>query len=161
QTRSLLATHADKLSVDQIASLSATQISTTSVVGATNGLRFDLSWDSSVTDAPAGFRSAAIAAAADLTANLSTNTTVSLGVGYGEVNGSPVSPGAAAQSVSLITGVTYSALRSALQANSGNSTTQTTAAASLGALDPTGGGSFVVSAAQAKALGLSNGSSTP
>jgi len=161
QTRSLLATHADKLSVDQISSLSGTQVATTSVVGATNGLRFELNWDASVSDAPAGFRSAAIAAAAELSANLSNNTTVSLQLGYGEVHGSAISPGAAASTESRMTGVTYSALRGALQAYSGNSSVQATAAASIGASDPTSGGSFAVSTAQARALGLGGGSSGP
>ena len=51
---------------------------------------------------------------------------------------------------------TYAAMKSALAADS-KSANDATAVANLPATDPTGGGSFIVSTAEAKALGLSSG----
>jgi hypothetical protein len=159
QTSSLLANQADKLSVAQISSFSAAQLGSTNLVGAADGLQFNLSWAPSVANAPAGYRNAAIAAAAGLSAELGNKVVVNLRIGYGEVAGSPVASGAAAQSGTYMTTVSYSSLYSALQRNSGNSTIQAAAAASLGASDPTNGGTFRISTAEAKALGLTGASS--
>jgi hypothetical protein len=59
----------------------------------------------------------------------------------------------------LYEGVGYSALHSALDADAGNSSYQTTADASLSASNPTSG-SFAISTANAKGLGLSGASSS-
>jgi hypothetical protein len=158
QTASLLATQANSLSVAQISTFTDKQLSTTTVVGATNGLQFNLSWGSSTANAPAGFRNAVVAAAAGLSNQFGNNTVVNIQVGYGEVAGSPVSPGAAAQSVSYARGVSYSALATAILGYAGNSAVQGTAAASLSGSDPTSGGSFAITTAEAKALGI-NGAS--
>ena len=80
-------------------------------------------------------------------------------IGYGEVGGNPIAPSAAAQSGTFYDGVSYSALKSALQSEAGNSSYQATAAASLSASNPTNGGSFQISTADAKALGLIGASS--
>jgi hypothetical protein len=56
--------------------------------------------------------------------------------------------------------VSYSALKGALQAESGNSSYQATAAASLSASNPTNGGTFEVSKANAKGLGLTGADSS-
>jgi hypothetical protein len=154
QTASLLANQANNLSVTQISSFSAAQLSTTALVGAAGGLQFNLGWDSSVAQAPAGFRNAVIAAAAGLSANFASKAVVNIQIGYGEVAGSPISPYAAAESGSYMIGVGYSTLYGALQKDAGNSTIQAAADASLSAANPTSGGSFEVSTAEAKALGL-------
>jgi hypothetical protein len=159
QTAALLASQANNLSVAQISVFSATQLSTTTLVGAAGGLRFNLSWDSSVGSAPAGFRNAAIAAAAGLAATFSNNVVVNIQMGYGEVGGNPISAGAAAQSGTYLNGYNYTTVYAALQNDSNNSSIQATADASLSTSDPTSGGSFAVSRAQQKALGLSGASS--
>jgi len=159
QTASLLANQADKLSVAQISNFSATQLATTTLVGAAGGLQFNLSWAASAANAPAGYRNAAIAAAAGLSADFSTKAVVNLQIGYGEVAGGAIPANAAAESGSYTTTVSYSALRAALQKNAGNSAIQATAAASLSQTNPTNG-TLKISVAEAKALGLV-ASSTP
>src|SRR5262249_23517306 len=124
QTASLLANQADKLSVAQISSLSASQLSTTMLVGAANGLRFNLSWRSSVANAPAGYRNAAIAAAAGLSANFSNKVVVNVQIGDGEVAGHAIPTGNAAESASYLNSVSYSGLYAALQKDASNSTIQ-------------------------------------
>src|SRR5262249_31179695 len=76
----------------------------------------------------------------------------------GEIAGSSVPSSAAAESGSYIASVGYSALYSALQADAGHSSVQATADASLSASNPTSG-SFALTTANAKALGLAGASS--
>ena len=159
QTASLLANEANNLSIAQISTFTASQLSTTTLVGAAGGLQFNLSWDAKVANAPAGYRNAAIAAAAGLSATFSNHVVLNIQIGYGEVNGTAVSSGDAAQSEGIYSSVSYSSLYTALQADSGNSTVQTTADQSLSATNPTSG-TFDVSSANAKALGLAGASSS-
>jgi hypothetical protein len=159
QTAALLANHADAMSITQISSFSNSQLSTTTLVGATGGLQFNFTWDSSVNNAPTGYRNAVVAAAAGLSAVFSNNVTLNIQVGYGEVGGGQIAPGAAAENESFLTSASYSSIRSALQAQASNSSFQTTSAASLGAGNPTGG-SFELTTAEAKALGLVSASSS-
>jgi hypothetical protein len=128
------------------------------MVGAAGGLQFNLSWAPSVAGAPAGYRNAVVAAAAGLSAIFSNNVVLNIQVGYGEVAGSSIPPSAAAESGTYYQGVSYSALRSALLADAGHSSYQATADASLSATNPTSG-SFEISSANAKALGLAGASS--
>jgi hypothetical protein len=80
--------------------------------------------------------------------------TINLDVGYGEVDGLTLGSNAAGQSLTYLDGpLTYSQVTSTLAADA-TSANDDTAVASLGATDPTNGGNFVVSTAQAKALGL-------
>jgi hypothetical protein len=159
QTAALLATQANNLSIAQISSFATSQLSTTTLVGAANGLQFNFSWDASVGTAPTGFRNAVVAAAAGLAADFSNKVTVNIATGYGEVDGSPVDAGAVAETGFYSSHVAYATLLAALQADAGNSSVQTTADASLSASNPTSGGTFAVSTAEAKALGLSGASS--
>ncbi len=160
QTASLLANQADNLSIAQISTFSNSQLSTTTLVGAAGGLQFNLSWASSVGSAPTGYRNAVIAAAAGLSAIFSNNVVLNIQVGYSEVDGSAISADDAAESAGFYGSVNYSALDSALQADAGNSTYQATADASLSASNPTSGGTFAISSANAKALGLNGASSS-
>src|SRR5262249_41671536 len=97
QTAALLAGQANNLSIAQISSFTTSQLPPTTVVGAANGLQFNFSWDSSVGSAPTGFRNAVVAAAAGLAADFSNRVVVNIEMGYGEVDGSPVDQGAAAE----------------------------------------------------------------
>jgi hypothetical protein len=63
------------------------------LVGAAGGLQIDLIWDSSVSSAPSGFESAAIAAATEYTTMFSNPETITINVGYGEVGGSAIDAG--------------------------------------------------------------------
>jgi hypothetical protein len=158
QTASLLAYRGGSLSVDQISSFSAAQLATTTLVGSANGLQFNLSWGASAGNAPAGFKNAVIAAAAGLATEFSNKVVLNIQVGYGEVGGQPISPGAAAESGTYSAGVSYTALTNAIKSYAGNSTVQAAAAAHLASSNPTGG-TFAVSRAEAKALGLAGTSS--
>jgi hypothetical protein len=118
-------------------------------------MQINLIDDASVSAAPAGFTTA-IASAAQFLDNLVTNPiTVSILVGWGEDDngtypiGSNLSLGGALAGIAL----TYSQLRSDLVANVSTAVGQF-ALASLPMADPTNGGSFFVSNAEAKALGL-------
>ena len=160
QTASLLANQANNLTIAQIAVFSASQLSDTNLVGAAGGLQFNLGWDFSVNNAPSGYRNAVIAAAAGLAADFSNNVVLNLQIGYGEVGGDLIAQGNAAESETFYDSVSYSALKNALQADSGNSSYQATADASLSASNPTNGGTFAISTADAKALGVEGASSS-
>ena len=95
-----------------------------------------------------------IAAAAGLSAVFSNNVVLNVQIGYGELDGSSLSPSDAAESAGLYGSTSYAAIKSALDADAGNSTYQATADASLSASNPTNGGSFELSSANAKGLGL-------
>lgn len=63
-------------------------------IGAVGGLQIDLQWDSSVASAPPGFEQAVMAAATLFTNQYpSKPVLVVIAVGYGEVNGTPLSSG--------------------------------------------------------------------
>jgi hypothetical protein len=160
QTASLLGSQADKLSIAQISAFTTAQLGASTLVGVTGGgLQFNLNWAGSAASAPAGLRNAAIAAAAGLATNFSSNVVVNVKIGYGEVFGRPIPPGAGAESSSSTVSVGYSQLYNALQNKAGNSAIQATAAASLSATNPINGGTFSISTAEAKALGILNASS--
>ena len=82
----------------------------------------------------------------------SNDITVTLGFGWGEVNGTPLPDDAAASTQSTGTLESYAALRQAL-ANSPARVAQVTAAA-LPSQNPTSGGQFVLTTALKKATGL-------
>ena len=114
-------------------------------------LTINLSFDASVNAAPAGFKSAVLAAAQFFENTFVNPVTVNIAVGYGEIAGYSLA-GALGESDSFLYGSSYSQLAAALSAAS------PAAAASLPAADPTGGGQFYLTTAEAKALGLAGNS---
>ena len=127
------------------------------LVGSVGGLQIDLVWDTSVASAPSGFKSAAIAAATLYTTDFSNPETITIDVGYGEVGGSALYSGNLAQSRFYGTYETYASVHSALLGDAGSSSYQAQADSTLGSTDPTNGGNFFVTTAEAKALGLMTG----
>ena len=127
------------------------------LVGAVGGLQINLIWDASVSNAPAGFKSAAIAAATEYTTMFSNPATITIDVGYGEVGGATIYSGNLAQSMFYGTYENYASVRSALLGDAGSSSYQAQADSTLPLTDPTNGGKFFVSTAQAKALGQMTG----
>jgi hypothetical protein len=118
------------------------------------GLNFNVTFDSSVNSAPVGFTSAFNTAIQILQSTYNDNITINMNVGFGEINGNPLSPGNLGQSSTFQQGFfTYNQIRTALT-NDATSATDATAVAHLPAADPTGGANFVMSNAEAKALGL-------
>ena len=154
QVSTLLANRAPVLSSAQIAGFTTAQLASTSLVGSSTGLQFSLNWDSHTSGAPNGFRNAVVTAAANMASSFSNHAVINIQVGYGEINGSALSAGSAAESSSTGNYFSYAAVTTALKSDAGNSTYQATADASLAATDPTKGGQFYVSSASQKALGL-------
>ncbi len=112
------------------------------------GLIINVTYDSSVDGAPSGFKAAIAAAVFELESLFTNKITVTIAVGFGEVSG--ISFGAAALGYSLggKTLTSYAAVRAALPLYA------------LPATDPTNGGAFYVSNANARALGITPDSST-
>jgi hypothetical protein len=125
------------------------------LVGASSGLQFDLVWDSSVAKAPAGFKSAAIAAASYYSNMFSNPVTIEIDVGWGEVSGSPILAGNVSESMQSLDYFQYSDILPALQEDASGYAAQ--ANSTLPASDPFGATFYCVPTGEAAALGLDTG----
>jgi len=123
-------------------------------------LVFDVTYDASVASAPAGFVPAFNDAINFYQTTFTDPISITINVGWGVIgtSGIPVAPQDVADSSAstALPPFTYSQVRNALIADS-TSPDDAIAVASLPAVDPTGGGSFQMSTAEAKALGLPPG----
>jgi hypothetical protein len=118
---------------------------------------FNVSYDASVAGAPAGFIPAFNTAIQFFQNSFVDPITINLNVGWGEINGGAINPAFIAQSLTNQQGnFTYSQVRNAL-INDARSSADGAAVSTLPLSDPTGGRSFVMSNAEAKAVGLLNG----
>lgn len=124
---------------------------------ASSSFLINVTYDSSVNSAPAGFKTAITAAVQYLESQFSDPVTININVGFGEVDGQPLGAGALGESLTYLSSYSYSQLTTALRADA-KTATDTTAIASLPASSPTGG-TFWSSTAEAKALGLAGASS--
>ena len=117
-------------------------------------LVFDVTYDASVGMAPAAFQTA-FQDAIDLYQTTYTDPiTIHINVGWGEIDGNPLSPGNLGQSrTNQPANFTYSQVRNALLSDA-QSAADSHAVSTLGVTDPTGGRVFRMSNAEAKALGL-------
>lgn len=118
-------------------------------------MQLNLIYDSSVANAPPIFKIDMAYVAQQLDALITNPITVNIGVSYGEYLGTPL-PGIGShggRGTAQWDYVTYAQLKGYLQA-SASSTADATSIANLPATDPTGGGLFLISAAQEKAWGL-------
>ena len=132
----------------------------------------NLVYDASMSSAPVGFTAVLDSIVSFFQTNFKDPVTVNIAVGYGEVNGqalsqaeldegpsgSPLSAGALGSSVSYLTSVSYSQIRTALAADA-SSSDDASAVGSLPVSDPTDGGVYWMTTAEAKALGLRPASS--
>jgi hypothetical protein len=119
-----------------------------------SALTFNLTYDSSTVGAPAGFFTAFQYAINFYQSNYNDPVTINLQVGWGKINGGNLNPGNLGQSSTFQPGLkTYAQIRAALVADA-KSADDAQAVAHLPATDPTGGATFVMSNAEAKALGL-------
>jgi len=120
----------------------------------------DLQFDADATAAPQSFRDGMLGAAAMLSAHMSDNITVNIGVSYGTFNGSAL-PNQNTSEGNIGSGgdgsgygISYSDLRTAL-ANDATTSEDNTAVANLPGGSSIGGqSSFLIGNAQALALGL-------
>ncbi len=113
----------------------------------------NVTYDSSAAGAPAGFQQAVQAAVQFYEATIATNITVNITFGWGQLNGQTLSASAIGENETGGYLLSYQKLRQALDGTAGSLDDQT-AIKGLPASNPTSGGSFFVSSAQAKALGL-------
>jgi hypothetical protein len=118
-------------------------------------MEINVIFDSSATSAPASFKAVVEDVAKYFDAQFSNPITINIDVGWGEVDGQRLGKNALGESISHYTSsdYTYAQIRAALTANAESSVVKT-AVASLTATDPTNGGQFTMTTAEAKALGL-------
>jgi hypothetical protein len=118
---------------------------------ASTGLIINVTYDQAVSTLPAGFTTAVNAVVSYFETHFSDPVTVNINVGFGEAAGYSLGS-ALGMSVSYLTSLSYSTLKGAL-ATDAKTTADSSAVASLPASDPTGG-TYWVSTAEAKAMGL-------
>ncbi len=119
------------------------------------GLVINVVYDASVASAPAGFTQTIANVVNFYESQFSTPVTITIDVGYGEIDGQAVQPGALGENQANMTSVSYSQLQAAL-ANNANAIGDTAAAASLSATSPVNG-QYWIPTAEAQALGLAGG----
>ena len=104
-------------------------------------MNINIIYDASAQNAPAGFKGAVVDAVAFLDSVLTANVTVNIAVGYGEIDGLQLTPGAIGESSSFSTRITYGQLLSTLPGE-------------LPATDPGSSGQVVVTRSEEKVLGF-------
>ena len=112
-----------------------------------------IEWDASVASAPVGFTTGVLAAVQYLETQFVDPVTITIDVGYNEIDGSAMSSGALGESETYLTSVSYASLVGAVQADA-TTATDASVVASLPATSPIGGANYWVTSAQAEALGL-------
>ncbi|HXJ02794.1 MAG TPA: NF038122 family metalloprotease [Micropepsaceae bacterium] len=135
-----------------------TTSSTTVTGGAGTGLIINVTYDSSVGSAPAGFTNEVAQVVQFFESHFADPVTININVGYGEVGGTQLGGGALGESMTSLSSLSYSQLKSVLTADA-KTAADSSAVASLPSSDPTGG-AYWVSSAEAKALGYSSGGGT-
>lgn len=119
----------------------------------------NLSYDSSVNSAPAGFTAALSYAANFLNRLFVDSITINIGVGWGEVDGQLLPSSALGESMTSSSPLySYGQIKTAL-VNSASDAIESSAAASLSPFDPTHNATFDIGTANAVALGLLAGNS--
>lgn len=109
-------------------------------------------YDASVNNAPAGFKAAIAAVVQYFESQFTDKVTINIDVGYGEVGGYTLGAGALGESLTYLSSYSYSQVKNALTADA-KTADDTTAVASLPSSSPVSG-TYWVSTAEAKAIGL-------
>jgi hypothetical protein len=126
---------------------------TTVQIGTAGGLVFNITYGSSVNNAPAGFTDAFANAIQFYEAQFTDPVTINIEVGWGEIDGQALTSAAVGESETFLDKYSYAQFRSALMADA-KSADDATAISFLSANDPTGGGNYLIATAEEKALGL-------
>jgi Ca2+-binding RTX toxin-like protein len=116
-----------------------------------SGLSINITWDSSVSSAPTEFKNVVLQVANYFVNHFTDHITLNINVGYGESDGYSLGS-ALGMSVTYLQSSTYSQIQSALTKDATTSADSTSVASLLG--DPTSGGNYWISTAEAKAMGL-------
>jgi hypothetical protein len=119
-------------------------------------MQINVTYDSSTANAPAGFKTAVMAAVQYWEDVIANPITVNITFGYGEVDGEALETNALSESISNSGRFTYANVASALSKAS-TSADDAAAVATLPSTDPTNGGTFALNTALQKALGLFQG----
>jgi len=114
--------------------------------------QINITYDSSVANAPAGFKATIAAVVAYFESQFTDPVTINLTVGYGEVGGYKLASGALGESLTYLTSASYAQVRQALVADA-TSADDAASLAYLPASSPVNG-TIWTSTAEAKALGL-------
>ncbi len=115
---------------------------TTSGGAASAGLIINVNYDASVNSAPAAFKADVAAAVSYLESQFSDPITITITVGYGEVNGQTMGCGALGQSMYYVGSFNYSQVKNALVADA-TTANDLSANATLPTVDPTNGGTYL------------------
>jgi Ca2+-binding RTX toxin-like protein len=118
----------------------------------TSPFQINITYDSSVANAPAGFKTAIDAAVQYFESQFTDAVTINLNVGYGEVGGYSMGAGALGESLTYLTSFSYAQVRQALVGDA-TSADDATSVANLPASSPVSG-TIWTSTAEARALGL-------
>jgi hypothetical protein len=121
---------------------------------ASSGLVINVTYDSSVADAPAGFEAVVASVVQFYESEFTDPVTLNIDVGWGEIAGGSLLAGAAGESQSYLEGFSYSEIRSALVANA-TSSAQLSAVNALPA-SAAANGTYYLTLADATALGLAS-----
>ncbi len=124
-----------------------------------SGLIINVTYDASVANAPAAFKADVAAVVSYLESKFSDSVTININVGFGEVDGLSMSGGAIGQSMYFVDPFSYTQIKNAMTADA-TSASDLSSVATLPSSDPTNGGTFYVTTANGKALGLLSGSYT-
>ena len=117
-------------------------------------MQINISYDSSVDNAPVGFKPAVEYVVGVLDAAFTNDVTINISVGWGETDGTPLTSNDLGTSWNTSAPkYSYDTIKTALIADAA-SPLQQAADATLPASDPTGGDTFDIGSAEAKALGL-------
>jgi VCBS repeat-containing protein len=119
---------------------------------ASAGLVINIVYDASVANAPAGFTQAVANVVSFYESEFTNPVTITIDVGYGEIDGQALQSDALGESQAYLTSVSYAQLQAAL-ANNASAIGDSAAAANLPTNSPVDG-DFWVTTAEAKALGL-------
>ena len=123
-----------------------------------SGLVINIIWDSSVSNAPAAFKSVVESVVQFYESEFSNPVTLNIDVGWGEVAGSTLTSGSLGESENYVQSFSYSQILAALTQNVTDNA-QLSAVNSLPSSAPVGG-EFYMPLAEATALGLVTGSTT-
>jgi hypothetical protein len=137
---------------------SGATVVTSPTTSSTSGLVIDINWDASVASAPTAFTTAVTSAVHYLESLFDDPVTITISVGYGEVDGSALGSNELGESWAYLNSYGYSTIKSALAADA-TSATDASVVASLPATAPTNG-TYWLTTANAKALGLASGTGT-
>lgn len=131
---------------------------TTTGSASTSPFVINVTYDASAANAPAAFKTVVNNVVQYLESKFTDHVTINIAVGYGEVGGYSLGSGALGESLTYLSSYSYASVKNALTADA-KTADDASAVATLPATSPVSG-TFWMSTAEAKALGLAGTSSS-